>query len=70
MRKGKVVEPLQEESIEILRSEDHQAQEGDMRPDLSIDVGYDEPDTLNPTSTKNSRVRRRLYLPSKSISAK
>ena len=38
MRTGKVVEPLQEEIIEILRSEDHQAQEGDMQPNLSTDA--------------------------------
>ena len=30
LRNGKVVEPLQEESLKILSSEDHQAQEEDL----------------------------------------
>ena len=33
LRKGKVVEPLQEEILEILSSKDHQTQEVDVQPD-------------------------------------
>lgn len=68
LRKGKVVEPLQKESLEILSSEDHQDQEANMQPDLSTDAGYDEPDTFNPTSIDFSRARRRLLLPTESNS--
>ena len=68
MRIGKVVEPLQEDIIEILRSEDHQAQEGDMRPDLSIDAWYDDPDTFSPSSTEFYCERRRLLFPTESTS--
>ena len=38
LRKGKAIEPLQEESLEILSSEDHQNQEADLQPDLSINA--------------------------------
>ena len=41
-----------------------------MQPNLSIDDGYDEPDTFNLVSTKSSRARRRLYLPTESTFAK
>ena len=70
LRKGKVVEPLQEESLEILSLEDHRAQEAYMQPDLSTDDGYDETDTFIPTSTKFSRERKRLFSPTESTSAK
>jgi hypothetical protein len=69
LRKGKVVEPLQEESLEILSSKDHQTQETNVHLDQSTDAGYDEVDTFNPTSTKSSKARRRHYLPSDSTFA-
>ena len=69
LSKGKVVEPLQEESLEILSSEDHQTQEADLQLDLSTDAGYDEADTFSLASTKYSKKRRRLYLPSDSTFA-
>ena len=37
-----------------------------MQPDQSTDERYDEADTFSPTSTKYSKERRRLYLPSDS----
>ena len=69
LRKAKVVELLQEESLEILSLEDHQNQKEYLQPDLSIDAGYDEADTFNPASTKSSKEIRTLYLPSDSMSA-
>lgn len=51
LRKGKAVEPLQEESLEILSSEYHQTQETYVQPDQSTDTGYDEADTFRPAST-------------------
>ena len=69
LKKDKAIEPLQEQSLEILSSEDHQAQEVDMHPDLSTNVGYDEPDTFILASTEFSRARRRLLLPTESTSA-
>ena len=68
MRTWKVVEPLQEEIIEILRSEDHQAWEGDMQTDLSIDASYDNPNTFSPSSIEFYRERRRLLFPTESNS--
>ena len=68
LRKGKDVEPLQEESLEILSLEYYQAQEANMQLDLSTDAGYDEHDTFSPTSTEFSRARRRLLFPTKSTS--
>ena len=41
-----------------------------MKLDLSTDVGYDEPDTFSPTSTKFSRERRRHFFPTESTSTK
>ena len=68
LRKGKVVEPLQEENPEIPNSKDHQAQEADLHPNLSIDVRYDESDIFSPTSTEFFRRRRKLFSLTESIS--
>ena len=65
--KGKTIEPLQEENPEITSSEDHQAQEANMQPDLSTDARYDESETFILVSIEFSRRRRKLFLPTKSI---
>ena len=68
MEKGKAKEPLQEGIPNPPSIEENLPHEADVHPELSTDVGYDEPKTFIPSFSYFSKRRRRLFLLASSVS--